>query len=170
MALEKRRQTIPSFLVFPAREDGSVGAIRSLERANVYKQSSAVLNRFANTLQRAKRSDFAKTKESALVDPLTELPNARAFYMLLGQRIAECQRMNNESLAVISIDIDDFKTINDVYGHAIGDRVLASIAGVIRKELRQMDILTRYAGDEFVAIMQGFTRGCRGRRANSRGG
>jgi len=45
------------------------------------------------------------------------------------------------------------KGINDQYGHAIGDRVLASAAAVIRKELRQMDILTRYAGDEFVAIM-----------------
>jgi diguanylate cyclase (GGDEF)-like protein len=51
------------------------------------------------------------------------------------------------------MDIDDFKAINDQYGHATGDRVLASVAGVIRKELRQMDILTRYAGDEFVAIM-----------------
>lgn len=51
------------------------------------------------------------------------------------------------------MDVDDFKGINDQYGHAVGDRVLASVAGVIRKELRQMDILTRYAGDEFVAIM-----------------
>ncbi len=61
--------------------------------------------------------------------------------------------MGNESLAVLSMDVDDFKDINDQYGHAIGDRLLASIAAVIRKELRQMDILTRYAGDEFVAIM-----------------
>jgi diguanylate cyclase (GGDEF)-like protein len=61
--------------------------------------------------------------------------------------------MSNESLAVVSMDIDDFKGINDRYGHTIGDRVLASAAAVIRKELRQMDILTRYAGDEFVAIM-----------------
>ncbi|HJU53297.1 MAG TPA: GGDEF domain-containing protein, partial [Pyrinomonadaceae bacterium] len=53
----------------------------------------------------------------------------------------------------ISLDIDDFKKINDSYGHAIGDRVLASIAKVIKKEMRQMDILARYAGDEFVAIM-----------------
>ena len=61
--------------------------------------------------------------------------------------------MNRESLAVISMDIDDFKQINDRYGHSIGDRLLASVAGVLRRELRQMDILTRYAGDEFVAIM-----------------
>jgi diguanylate cyclase (GGDEF)-like protein len=96
---------------------------------------------------------FEKTKESALVDPLTELPNARGFYMMLEQRIAEGQRMGRESLAVMSLDLDDFKNINDQFSHAIGDRVLASISGVIRKELRQMDILTRYAGDEFVAIM-----------------
>ena len=51
------------------------------------------------------------------------------------------------------MDIDEFKIINDKYGHSIGDRLLASVAGVVRRELRQMDILTRYAGDEFVAIM-----------------
>src|SRR5438477_9696104 len=51
------------------------------------------------------------------------------------------------------MDVDDFKKINDQWGHATGDRLLASIAHVIRKELRQMDILSRYAGDEFVAIM-----------------
>jgi diguanylate cyclase (GGDEF)-like protein len=96
---------------------------------------------------------FEKTKESAMTDPLTQLPNARAFYMMLEQRIAEGQRLNKESLAVISMDVDDFKKINDSYGHAVGDRVLASIATVIKKELRQMDILARYAGDEFVAIM-----------------
>ncbi|HEU4477666.1 MAG TPA: sensor domain-containing diguanylate cyclase, partial [Pyrinomonadaceae bacterium] len=139
------------------REDGAFGAITLFSKSrtsyttehvrlleSVCQHASSALN---NALT------FEKTKESALVDPLTELPNARAFYMLLGQRIAECQRMNNESLAVISIDIDDFKGINDAYGHAIGDRVLASISGVIRKELRQMDVLARYAGDEFVAIM-----------------
>jgi diguanylate cyclase (GGDEF)-like protein/putative nucleotidyltransferase with HDIG domain len=139
------------------REDGSFGAITLLSKSrtsyttehvrlleSVCQHASSALN---NALT------FEKTKESALVDPLTELPNARAFYMLLGQRLAESQRVGSESLALVSIDIDDFKSVNDEYGHAIGDRVLASIAGVIRKELRQMDILARYAGDEFVAIM-----------------
>src|SRR4029453_19599280 len=82
-----------------------------------------------------------------------ELPNARGFYMMLEQRLVECERLGRESLSVISMDLDDFKDINDQWGHAIGDRLLASIANVIRKELRQMDILSRYAGDEFVAIM-----------------
>ena len=73
--------------------------------------------------------------------------------MMLEQRIAEGQRLNKESLAVLSMDVDNFKNVNDAYGHAVGDRVLATIAKVIKKEMRQMDILTRYAGDEFVAIM-----------------
>jgi diguanylate cyclase (GGDEF)-like protein/putative nucleotidyltransferase with HDIG domain len=139
------------------REDGAFGAITLYSKSrtsyttehvrlleSVCQHASSALN---NALT------FEKTKESALTDPLTELPNARGFYMMLEQRIAEGQRMNKESLAVLSMDVDDFKRINDQYGHAIGDRVLASIAGVVRKELRQMDILTRYAGDEFVAIM-----------------
>jgi len=139
------------------REDGAFGAITLYSKSrtsyttehvrlleSVCQHASSALN---NALT------FEKTKDSALIDPLTELPNARGFYMMLEQKIAECQRMSNESLAVLSMDVDDFKGINDRYGHAIGDRVLASVAGVIRKELRQMDILTRYAGDEFVAIM-----------------
>ena len=139
------------------REDGAFGAITLYSKTrtsyttehvrlleSVCQHASSALN---NALT------YEKTRESALVDPLTELPNARGFYMMLEQRIAECQRMNRESLAVISMDIDDFKQINDRYGHSIGDRLLASVAGVLRRELRQMDILTRYAGDEFVAIM-----------------
>ncbi len=139
------------------REDGAFGAITLLTKSrtsyttehvrlleSVCQHASSALN---NALT------FEKTKESALTDLLTELPNARGFYMMLEQRIAEGQRLNREELALISMDIDDFQKVNSEYGHAVGDRVLASVAGVIRRELRQMDILTRYAGDEFVAIM-----------------
>jgi diguanylate cyclase (GGDEF)-like protein/putative nucleotidyltransferase with HDIG domain len=147
-----------AILVSPlVREDGAFGAISLYSKSrtsyttehvrlleSVCQHASSALN---NALT------YEKTRESALIDPLTELPNARGFYMMLEQRIAESQRMNRESLAVLSMDIDDFKIINDKYGHSIGDRLLASVAGTIRRELRQMDILTRYAGDEFVAIM-----------------
>ena len=139
------------------REDGAFGAI------SLYSQSrtsyttehvrllESVCQHAASALNNA--LTYERTRESALVDPLTELPNARGFYMMMEQRIAECQRMNREPLAVVCMDIDDFKIVNDQYGHSIGDRLLASVAGVVRRELRQMDILTRYAGDEFVAIM-----------------
>jgi diguanylate cyclase (GGDEF)-like protein/putative nucleotidyltransferase with HDIG domain len=145
-------------LVSPlTREDGSFGAIALYSQSRTSYSSEhvrlleSVCQHASSALNNALTHE--KTRESALVDPLTELPNARGFYMMLEQRIAECQRMNREALSVICMDIDDFKVINDKYGHSTGDRLLASVAGVIRRELRQMDILTRYAGDEFVAIM-----------------
>ena len=147
-----------SVLVSPLlREDGAFGAISlySMSRTSYTTEHVRLLESVCQHASSALNNalTFEKTKESALTDPLTDLPNARGFYMMLEQRIAEGQRMNRESLAVLSMDVDDFKGINDEYGHAIGDRVLSSVAGVIRKELRQMDILTRYAGDEFVTIM-----------------
>jgi len=139
------------------REDGAFGAITLYSKSRT-SYSSEHVRLLESVCQHASSAlnnalTYEKTKESALIDPLTELPNARGFYMMLEQRIAESQRMNRESLALISMDIDDFKSINTHYGHSIGDRLLAAVAGVMRHELRQMDILTRYAGDEFVAIM-----------------
>lgn len=139
------------------REDGAFGAIAlySQSRTSYTTEHVRLLESVCQHASSALNNalTYEKTRESALIDPLTELPNARGFYMMLEQRLAECQRMNRESLAVICMDIDDFKVINDQYGHSTGDRLLASVAGVVRRELRQMDILTRYAGDEFVAIM-----------------
>jgi diguanylate cyclase (GGDEF)-like protein/putative nucleotidyltransferase with HDIG domain len=139
------------------REDGAFGAISlySQSRTSYTTEHVRLLESVCQHASSALNNalTYEKTRESALVDPLTELPNARGFYMMLEQRIAECQRMNKEPVAVICMDIDDFKIVNDKYGHSIGDRLLASVAGVVRRELRQMDILTRYAGDEFVAIM-----------------
>lgn len=155
---EEITKSIRGVLVAPLiREDGAFGAIAlySKSRTSYTTEHVRLLESVAQHASSALNNalTFEKTKESALTDPLTELPNARAFYMMLEQRIAECQRLNRESLAVISMDVDAFKKINDAYGHAVGDRVLASVGRVIKKELRQMDILTRYAGDEFVAIM-----------------
>ena len=139
------------------REDGAFGAITLYSKGRTsyttehVRLLESVAQHAASALNNA--LTFERTKESALTDPLTELPNARGFYMMLEQRLAECQRMGRESLALISMDIDDFKQVNDQWGHAIGDRLLANVGRVIRKELRQMDILSRYAGDEFVAIM-----------------
>ena len=155
---KKFTKSIRGVLVSSAvREDGAFGAITlysraaSLTRPRACRLLESVSQHASSALNNA--LTFEKTRESALTDPLTDLPNSRAFYMMLEQRIAEGQRLNKESLAVISLDVDDFKKVNDAYGHAVGDRMLASIAKVIKKEMRQMDILARYAGDEFVAIM-----------------
>ncbi|HKC63309.1 MAG TPA: diguanylate cyclase [Pyrinomonadaceae bacterium] len=155
---EEITKSIRGVLVAPLiREDGAFGAITLYSKSRISYTSEhvrlleSVSHHASSALNNA--LTFERTKESALTDSLTDLPNSRAFYMMLEQRIAEGQRLNKESLAVISMDVDDFKKVNDVYGHAIGDRVLVAISKVIKKEMRQMDILARYAGDEFVAIM-----------------
>jgi len=151
-------QSIHGVLVSPLiREDGAFGAI-TLYSKNLKSYTSEHVRLLESVAQHASSAlnnalTFERTRDSALSDTLTDLPNAKAFYLTLEQRIAECQRLNREPMTVISMDLDDFKKVNDAYGHAVGDRMLASIAGVIKNQLRQMDVLARYAGDEFVAIM-----------------
>ncbi len=97
---------------------------------------------------------YEKNRETALFDTLTGLPNNRAFYLTLDQRIAECQRLNQEdSLTVVSIDLDNFKQINETYNHEVGDKLLIAVADLIKGQLRSMDFLARYGGDEFIAIL-----------------
>ncbi|MDT7690385.1 MAG: hypothetical protein QOE46_3144 [Acidobacteriota bacterium] len=98
---------------------------------------------------------YERTRESALTDHLTGLPNARALHLMLEHRLAECRRYEDETVSVLSIDVDDFKSLNEQFGHGVGDRVLASLASVVKSQLRQMDMLARYAGDEFLAVMPG---------------
>jgi diguanylate cyclase (GGDEF)-like protein/putative nucleotidyltransferase with HDIG domain len=151
-------KTIKGVLISPLiRENGAFGAITlySLTRASYTTEHVRLLESVSQHASVALNNalTFEKTKESALIDPLTELPNARAFHLSLEQRIAECQRLNREPVSVLCMDLDHFKEVNDAHGHGIGDRLLANVAGVIKRQLRQMDVLARYAGDEFVAIM-----------------
>ncbi|HEX8181775.1 MAG TPA: diguanylate cyclase [Pyrinomonadaceae bacterium] len=155
---EEVTRQIKGVLVSPlVREDGAFGAITlySKTRASYTTEQVRLLESVAQHAATALNNalTFERTKESALTDPLTDLPNARSFHLLLEQRLAECQRHGREPLTVLSMDLDDFKSVNDAYGHGVGDRLLANVAGVIKRQLRQMDILARYAGDEFVAIM-----------------
>ncbi|HEX9917975.1 MAG TPA: diguanylate cyclase, partial [Pyrinomonadaceae bacterium] len=150
--------SIRGVLVSPLlRENGAFGAITlySTARASYTTEHVRLLESVCQHAAVALNNalTFEKTKESALTDPLTELPNARAFHLALEQRIAECQRLNREPLSVLCMDLDNFKAVNDAHGHGLGDKLLASVAAVVKKQLRQMDILARYAGDEFVAIM-----------------
>lgn len=155
---EEIASNIRGVLVSPLiREDGAFGAITvySKTRATYTTEHVRLLESVSQHASVALNNamTFEKTKESALTDALTNLPNSRSFHHSLEQRIAECQRLNREPVSVISMDLDDFKQVNDTHGHAIGDRLLASVAAIIKKQFRQMDILARYAGDEFVAIM-----------------
>ena len=90
--------------------------------------------------------------EEARTDPLTQLPNRRAFDDEINGRIAEWHRKNTPC-GLIMVDVDQFKSINDRYGHPFGDRVLKAIADVLVDTVREMDITTRFGGEEFAVIL-----------------
>jgi diguanylate cyclase (GGDEF)-like protein/PAS domain S-box-containing protein len=85
-------------------------------------------------------------------DVLTNLPNRVLLADRLQQGMAQTQR-RNESLAVVYLDLDGFKAINDQYGHAVGDELLISLATGLKDALREGDTLARIGGDEFVAVL-----------------
>ncbi len=91
----------------------------------------------------------------SLSDRLTSLPNRRALDMEL-ERAASRSYRNKKPLAVCMMDLDNFKPINDTYGHAAGDRVLQVVAKRLLATLRKTDFVARLGGDEFVLLLEGF--------------
>lgn len=90
--------------------------------------------------------------EAADHDPVTGLLNHRAIHQRLKSEF-ECASASGSPLSIIMMDLNDFKFFNDTYGHPIGDRVLRSVARTLRSVRRDTDILGRYGGDEFIAIL-----------------
>ncbi len=100
---------------------------------------------------------FEQTQEDSLTDPLTGLPNRRSMFVHLSRELARAERLKSE-VAIIVMDIDDFKTINDTYGHNVGDQSLREVAQALQGALRPYDLCVRYAGDEFIVVLTDCTR------------
>lgn len=98
------------------------------------------------------RREFQKELElQATTDELTGLTNRRRFLSLAQAELKRAQRMNR-ALSLALIDIDHFKEINDTWGHGVGDQALRTFASIIQGHIREMDILSRFGGDEFVIL------------------
>jgi len=94
----------------------------------------------------------ARAESNALTDPLTGLPNARSLHVRFEEEVARAKR-NGRPFQMIMLDLDNFKLVNDTFGHKLGDRMLREVAALVHAQLREYDFLARYAGDEFVAIV-----------------
>ena len=95
-----------------------------------------------------------RSQANALTDATTDLPNERAFYLILENQIAETVRKREmRPLTILTIDIKEFDDINRRFGHAAGDQVLNFVAQVVKDNLRQMDFFARSMSDEFLAIL-----------------
>lgn len=115
------------------------------------------------TIDRQRRRLFAQIIEMererathekmALHDALTDLPNRNLLRERMEQSFARAKRQDSQ-FAVLFVDLDDFKTVNDNYGHAIGDRVLRSLADNLLKQVRGEDTVARLGGDEFVILSE----------------
>jgi diguanylate cyclase (GGDEF)-like protein len=100
--------------------------------------------------------NHARAESNALTDSLTGLPNARRLHVRFEEEVSRARRTGNP-FQVIMLDLDDFKLVNDMFGHKLGDRMLREVAGLVHAQLREYDFLARYAGDEFVAIVNDAT-------------
>ncbi len=95
----------------------------------------------------------AEAESNALTDSLTGLPNARYLTLRFDEEASRARR-TSRSFQVVMLDLDDFKIVNDTFGHKVGDKMLREMGRIIQTQLREYDFLARYAGDEFVAIVQ----------------
>ena len=100
---------------------------------------------------------FEQTQEDSLTDPLTSLPNRRSMFVHLSRELSRAERLKSE-VALIVMDIDEFKAINDNYGHHVGDYALREVAATLQIGLRSYDLCVRYAGDEFIIVLADCSR------------
>jgi diguanylate cyclase (GGDEF)-like protein/putative nucleotidyltransferase with HDIG domain len=101
----------------------------------------------------ANAMQHAEAESNALTDPLTGLPNARYMALRFDEEASRARR-TGRPFQVVMLDLDDFKIVNDTFGHKVGDKMLREMTRIIQGQLREYDFLARYAGDEFVAIVQ----------------
>ncbi len=124
-----------------------------------------MLNRVCNQVASVIRNSvlFEKMHQVSFTDSLTDLPNSRALFAHLHDQFAG-PAGDDRSNALLMIDLDGFKAINDKHGHQVGDLILRQVAAAIRQHIRHSDFCARYAGDEFVVVLSR----CRRDEANAR--
>jgi two-component system cell cycle response regulator len=144
-----------SKIILPVTYEGMLLGGICLYHTNSNKYiNSPVLNIIMDELKLLLRIKwlYAETKFLAITDALTGLYNRRHFQQIIEREFSRSKRYMGE-LSVILFDIDNFKSINDNYGHQFGDRVLAKVSMIIQDSIRKTDYAARYGGEEIVVIL-----------------
>jgi diguanylate cyclase (GGDEF)-like protein len=119
------------------------------------EQQAMDINTFAVRLDAAYReleATNAKLKETSFKDEVTGLYNRRFFSLRLEEEISRFRRFNHP-VSVVVLDLDGFKSVNDEFGHAVGDETLRDIAQILMKHSRGINVVSRYGGDEFAVLL-----------------
>jgi diguanylate cyclase (GGDEF)-like protein/putative nucleotidyltransferase with HDIG domain len=123
----------------------------------------AVSSKIALSVENALK--YQQAEDSATTDYLTGLPNARSLFVHLSRELTRCRRTGT-SLAVMVCDLDNFKQVNDLYGHLEGDNLLKDFASQLRECCRGYDYVARMGGDEFVVVAPGLSPEASGEKAS----
>jgi len=134
------------------RHDGSQGTAAAVITETTWKGASAFLVMLYDITER--KATEEKMRQLAFEDTLTNLPNRSQFRLRLDQVIEQARR-DNTGFALLFMDLDRFKKINDSLGHAMGDQLLQQVADRLGPQFRESDIVARMGGDEFTAIAYG---------------
>ena len=146
--------------VVPLVADAVVGVLvaESNEKSGsrIERRIVATTERFAGHAALAMRNAYLleKMQQMAVTDGLTELANRRSFDRSLDRELTRAARTDGR-LSVVLLDLDHFKSLNDTYGHVVGDNVLRQIAQALRECGREYDTIARYGGEEFAAVLPG---------------
>jgi diguanylate cyclase len=132
-----------------------VTALRSAV-AERQQQESVLTSKLRTEIDHLKEK-VARAREDARTDPLTKATNRAAFDEELARRCA-LAASGSEGFALLMVDIDHFKQINDTYGHPVGDRVLSALVSYLRDRVRRDDMVARWGGEEFAVILPGANR------------
>lgn len=138
-----------------ARQEAEAARAELAERARELEETRVAALNMVDDLERARAAAEEanrKLEQLATTDELTGLWNRRHFLASLDR---ECRRATRSGapLALAMLDLDHFKAVNDTHGHAVGDRVLAAVAALMRAEARTTDLVARYGGEEFMILM-----------------
>ena len=141
-------------LIYRGAVLGTITAARTIEEPDFsmadLELMVAITNQAAIAIANAKL--FLEVQHMAMTDGLTKLYNRRGFFEV-GQHAVERAQRKIGSLVALLLDVDHFKKINDTYGHAVGDQVLISLADRCPEQLRKMDVVGRYGGEEFAVLL-----------------